>query len=134
MGSEIELEPCAREYLLMKRGLYYRPDNMGYTGVREYAGRYLESDACPDDGVTAIHEDDAPEYSPACYDDLKIKRLQEQRGAQSTRIKELEEALRRLEQANNALCAKRSQALCILTRGGGFPTSRSTLALTGRDC
>lgn len=27
-------------YLLVKRGLYYRPDNRGYTGIKEYAGRY----------------------------------------------------------------------------------------------
>lgn len=64
-----------RKFLLIKRGLYYRPDSMGYTGIKEYAGRYLESDASPESGVKAVHEDDAADYSPACFEDLKIDHL-----------------------------------------------------------
>ena len=64
-----------RSYLLVKRGLYYRPDSKGYTGIKADAGRYLESDANPAIGVTAIHENDAPQFSDACYHDLAISHL-----------------------------------------------------------
>ncbi len=61
-------------YLLMKRGLYYRPDAMGYTGIKDHAGRYTrevaESHADPVSGVTMILEAEADEFSPSCYDDL----------------------------------------------------------------
>jgi hypothetical protein len=67
------------EYLLLKRGLYYRPNNVGYTGIRDEAGRYEESDAMPEAGVTAIHERDAPEFSDACWDDIKVRHLTRQR-------------------------------------------------------
>lgn len=73
MGAQ--LENGTGEYLLIKRGLYYRPGDHGYTGIKSEAGRYHESDAYPDGGVTAIHQDDAPLFSPACWDDVKIKYL-----------------------------------------------------------
>lgn len=66
-----------RRFLLMKRDLYYRPDSQGYTGIKDYAGRYFETDAYP--GVQAIHEDDAPEFSPACFHDLREDHIRKQR-------------------------------------------------------
>lgn len=66
-----------RRYLLQKRGLYYRPDRCGYTGIKEHAGRYFEHEASLPD-VVAIHEDEAAEFSPSCYDDLARQHLQEQ--------------------------------------------------------
>lgn len=63
-------------YLLVKRGLYYRPNNNGYTGIKEHAGRYRDVDALGLDSVTAIHEDEAPEYSAACFEDLKCAHMQ----------------------------------------------------------
>ena len=74
-------------YLLVKRGLYYRPDNCGYTGIKEHAGRYREVDALGLDGVMAIHEDEAPDYSSACFEDLKEAHLK-------SRIAALEAALK----------------------------------------
>ena len=62
------------EYLLVKRGLYYGPDNRGYTGVRERAGRYHITDIIGE-GITAIHENDAPMFSPACWNDVKVEFL-----------------------------------------------------------
>lgn len=62
-------------YLLVKRGLFYGPNNQGYTGVKERAGRYPESDARPADGVTAIHEDEAPMFAPACWHEVKAEYL-----------------------------------------------------------
>ena len=57
----------APRYLLIKRGLYYRPNNQGYTGKRSEAGRYPETDADDMSGITAVHEDNAAEYAPACW-------------------------------------------------------------------
>lgn len=59
-----------KRFLLVKRGLYYRPNNCGYTGFKEHAGRYHEGDANPASGVTAIHEDVADEIAPNCFEDL----------------------------------------------------------------
>lgn len=70
-------EKATARYLLVKRGLYYRPGNQGYTGIKDHAGRYFESDAY--EGVTAIHEDDAPEFSPSCFHDLREDHLRKQR-------------------------------------------------------
>lgn len=64
-----------KEFLLVKRGLYYMPDSKGYTGVKRLAGRYLESDAMPECDVTAIHQDIAQQFSDACYDDVKLAEL-----------------------------------------------------------
>jgi hypothetical protein len=60
-----------KKYLLMKRGVYYAPDNQGYTGLKRQAGLYHETDAQPDEGVTAIHICEAPDYAPNCYADYK---------------------------------------------------------------
>lgn len=61
-------------YLLVKRGLYYAPNRQGYTGIKALAGRYLETDASPPD-VVAIHEDEAPLFSAACWPEYKIQFL-----------------------------------------------------------
>jgi hypothetical protein len=64
-----------REFVLVKRGLYYAPNNQGYTGILARAGRYLESDADRKSGVIAVHENDAPMFSEACWNDVKAKYL-----------------------------------------------------------
>lgn len=81
------------QYLLVKRGLYYAPDRQGYTGVKRRAGRYREVDALGLDGVTAVHEDMAAEFSPACWEDTKL-------AEREIRITELE---RQLKVARDAL-------------------------------
>ena len=63
------------EHLLMKRGLYYAPDRQGYTGIKARAGRYLASDAVPEAGISAVHQDDAPMFAPACWHDVKVEHL-----------------------------------------------------------
>ncbi len=88
-------------YLLMKRDLYWRPNGAGYTGIKEHAGRYTKAecspyDTEPDHLVTVIHEDDAPDYSPACFEDLKLAHITAERDSLSSRVRELEEALRDL--------------------------------------
>jgi hypothetical protein len=77
--------PCSAAtedaWLLVKRGLFYRPNNSGYTGIRDEAGRYSRQDA--DEhmaaGGKAMREADAPEFMPGAYSDIVIKRLTEQR-------------------------------------------------------
>jgi hypothetical protein len=68
-------------FLIVKRGLYYRPNSQGYTGVRDDAGVYTLSqvaahfpniDSPNQDGMTFVHLDDAPEYSEACFWDVKL--------------------------------------------------------------
>lgn len=71
------------KYLLIKRGLYWRPDSCGYTGLKREAGRYDETDAscrCHDEGtpfgVTMIAEEDAHYFSPSCPGDVKQREIE----------------------------------------------------------
>lgn len=88
-----------RAYLLMKRGLFYRPNAMGYTGIRDEAGRYsavdAKSHADPISGVTMIAEVDAPLFSPKCFDDIKVKYLTDALSSSNARAVAAEEALLR---------------------------------------
>lgn len=68
------------EWLLVKRGLYYRPNNCGYTGIRDHAGLYSEDEARSSvgdgaSGVKMIRLADAPEFSEACFQDLALAHL-----------------------------------------------------------
>lgn len=79
-------------WVKMKRGLFYRPDDCGYTGIRDYAGRYSEAEAKAEmacEGVTAMPLADAPEFSSACFDDLARNHLQAQRDALREQVKSL---------------------------------------------
>jgi hypothetical protein len=77
-----------RRYLLVKRGLYYRPENAGYTAIKAEAGRYLQSDAI--DGVNyAVHEDEAAQFSPSAWEATKIAHLSNRIEAQAAEIEEL---------------------------------------------
>ncbi|MCK1322101.1 hypothetical protein IVA94_14615 [Bradyrhizobium sp. 156] len=69
------------DWLLVKRGLFYRPNYMGYTGIRDEAGRYSgkAADEHMAAGGKAVREADAPEFMPEAYSDVVIKRLTEQR-------------------------------------------------------
>jgi hypothetical protein len=70
-------------FLIEKRGLYYRPDARGYTGLKSEAGRYSFEEAAervgpngpdgPQDGMGMWREDEAPEYSQSCAWDVKMK-------------------------------------------------------------
>lgn len=73
-------------FLLIKRGLYYRPESKGYTGVKDEAGRFsLEEIALrvgvngpdgPTDGITAVSEVEAPDFSPSCCIEVKARALE----------------------------------------------------------
>lgn len=83
----------APRYLLIKRGLYYAPNNQGYTGLKDRAGRYPKG--CADDrsGIEEIHEDDAPLFSKACWDDVKVNYLLDQLNAARAENQRLRDAL-----------------------------------------
>ena len=90
-------ELVERRYLLVKRGLYYAPDNMGYTGVKERAGRYTQADAdfyADDDRVTAILEDEAPMFAPACWNEVKVEYLLAQIQSLTAQLTEARESER----------------------------------------
>jgi hypothetical protein len=80
----------ADRYLIVKRGLYFRPADHGYTGLKREAGRYPASHACALSGETAVHEDEAAEYSPACWEETKLadkdRQIAELRDGLNTRI------------------------------------------------
>lgn len=71
------------QFLIEKNGMYYRPESCGYTGIKDEAGRYSFEEAAqivgpngpegPQDGLSMWAEADAPDYSPACYWDLKLQ-------------------------------------------------------------
>jgi len=86
------------KFLLIKRGLYWRPNSCGYTGLKSEAGRYTaeEAKARADHDLTettSIREDEAPEFAPNCYEETKVKYL-------THRVKELEEAVAHYERQN----------------------------------
>lgn len=71
-------------YLLITRGLYECPDHRGYTGIRDYAGRYSLEEAerfhsLSHGKITFVHENEAEEFLPAAQHDLVIKHLVQQR-------------------------------------------------------
>lgn len=93
-----------RGWLLMKRGLYERPEHMGYTGIRDNAGRLTEEDARSSVGdggygVTMVRVEDAPEFTDACFDDLARKHLQDKLAVAAATIASLKEENARLVKA-----------------------------------
>jgi len=79
------------KFLIVKRGLYYRPEAKGYTNFAEEAGRYTleevavllpNKDSDNQDGMYFMHEDDAPEYAPSCcpIEEVQHRRRKEQNG------------------------------------------------------
>lgn len=85
-GKDMSETEDGAHYLIMKRGLYERPNHQGYTGIRDHAGRYSLEEAkhmfrLSNGECRWVHEDQAQEFLPAAWDDLVIKHLLEQRDA-----------------------------------------------------
>lgn len=70
------------QFLIEKRGFYYRPNSSGYTGVQEEAGRNSFEEAAVHgrpkrsdgslDGIFIWREKDAPEMIPKCTADVRM--------------------------------------------------------------
>ena len=95
-------------YLLMKRGLYYAPNALGYTGIRDRAGRYSEAEAKGHadeaSGVTAILEADAPLIAPKCFDDIARDYLTDKLATATRKIAELEAREETLTEILRTVC------------------------------
>ena len=110
-------------YLIEKRGLYYKPEGKGYTGIRDEAGLYsLEEvaahfpnmDSPNQDGMTFVAEKDAPEFSKSCAWDVKLEHRRKVAEARAERISSEKEAL---ERAHEDLKAKTRKLLDDLRNG-----------------
>jgi hypothetical protein len=105
-------------FLIEKRGLYYRPNAAGYTGIKSEAGRYTFDEAVvrvgpngpdgPQDGMGIWHEDEAPDYSSSCYWDVRVRH---ERDTLAARVKALEAANEHLLKVNAGLLGRLNVAL-----------------------
>ncbi len=74
--SETESNSLTPEngWVLIKRGLYWRPNAQGYTGILAQAGLYSDEDSAsrarPDEGVTRMPFREAAEVAKATFDDI----------------------------------------------------------------
>jgi len=79
--SELEEPDMSDMYLLIKRGLYYCPNYAGYVGVKDMAGIYNKEKAekvCNmNDDVSMVKYNDAADYSPKCFEDIKTRHQQQ---------------------------------------------------------
>jgi len=80
-------------YVLMKRGLYYRHNGEGYSGLLREAGRFREDDAfklaadnTPD--VTAVPVAEADEFAPSIGLNLLVSELRRQRDNARSRLED----------------------------------------------
>jgi hypothetical protein len=74
----------SERFLVLKRDLYYRPNDCGYTGIKDNAARYSRAEAedrcrLSYGAVTMMAEEGAPEFTGACFDDLARDHLRKQR-------------------------------------------------------
>lgn len=95
------VEPLnTKAWVLMKRGLYWRENAQGYTGLRRDAGRYSDDEAAGyadhGDGTTKMLWKDAPEIAPSCFDDIALAYYRDRAEAAESRVLSLEETLRRI--------------------------------------
>lgn len=116
------------QFLIEKRGLYYRPDARGYTGLKREAGRYSFEEAAervgpngpegPQDGMGMWREDDAPEFSSSCAWDVRLieKARQETRSESARALKSLQDENDRLRRILDAIETETSDCPTVLSQ------------------
>lgn len=125
-----------RAYVLIKRGLYWRPNAMGYTGVLAEAGLYTEAEASArsrpgEDGVTMQLASEATEFAPACWQETKIAVLSQQVAQLQADLiaarKERDEAL--VRSTEDEIASSWDQAISDLTKGMLAKSEANLIAL-----
>jgi uncharacterized small protein (DUF1192 family) len=95
-----EAEGLEDGWVLIKRGLYWRPDAQGYTGLKSAAGRYSDAEASAysagGSGTTKQRWSLASELSPACSDEMARKHFEAKAAAADARITALQAEVERL--------------------------------------
>lgn len=87
------------EWLLIKKGMYYRPGSMGYTGIRDEAGRFSDHESreamenSHDGSVTRVLLSEAQEFSEDCWHELALNHLRKKIAALTERNEVLEKVI-----------------------------------------
>lgn len=94
--AAVDVGETEGSYVLIKRGLYWRPDDLGYTGLLSEAGHYtkFEAEQRANDDVTMVPLTEAPEFAPSCFDDIKVREMSRDRDRLRARAEKAEAALR----------------------------------------
>jgi hypothetical protein len=92
-------------WLLIKRDLYWRPDASGYTGLKRDAGRYDLEEAkawCRDgrDGITRVHESQAPDIRASCYSDYAAEYANQELARLRQALEQIQASCRMVAPAN----------------------------------
>ncbi|GJE37812.1 hypothetical protein [Methylobacterium persicinum] len=95
---------AGRDYVLIKRGLYWRPGAQGYTGLLSEAGRYSAADAAAyaahdNDSTRAWPADEAREFAPACWQETMLAFRTKERDEAESRAATAEAEVARLREA-----------------------------------
>lgn len=102
-------------YLILKRGLYYRPDGAGYTGLKSEAGRFALHLTMTGDTISQwpdmnpahfILEADAPDFAPGYQPEMRVSALTDERDQLAA---DLSEVKRRLQSAWEALATQEEE-------------------------
>lgn len=103
-----EPKEAQADHVLIKRGLYYRPDGAGYTALKCEAGLYPEGYADTLEGVSAVPFADADEFAPAAWEETKVDYYKKQAASLTAENAALRE---KLAEARDALLRKRHDCL-----------------------
>lgn len=136
MTSPIDALPSKGEgkpaWLLMKRGLYERPDHRGYTGLRIDAGRFTLEEAVrmvavSNGEVSHIHEDSAYPLAPRAdrgtFAEVLAQRLDEATAAKDALYAALSAAAARLERLGDVSTPQLLAARTALSLARGEPSN-----------